>query len=248
MQEVLDKHYNRLAKDYDEFLYYSPQFVRALTKKMIEKLQLVASDVLADIGCGTGMYSLDILKQVPLKQSVLGVDPYPEMLAQIPGDAPIAPIAEDALKFSRRRLDYSKVLIKETIHHVDRKEEFFTNIYQNLRPGGIMLLVHVPPAVKYPLFDAALERCLGWHADPNKLVEQLKGAGFDVERDALDYQHAIPKEHYFKMVTSCYMSVLTSFSEKELETGLAEMDSKYEDDSVLRFTDHFDYLVAVKAG
>ncbi len=56
MQDVLDKHYKRLAKDYDQFLYYSPDFVRTLTQKMVEKLQLKPDDTLADIGGGTGMY------------------------------------------------------------------------------------------------------------------------------------------------------------------------------------------------
>ena len=246
MQEVIDKHYQRLAKDYDEFLYYSPEFVRSLTSKMIEKLQLVPSDVLADIGGGTGMYSLDILKQIQLEQPVICVDPYEEMLAQIPGDAPLTPVAEDALTFSQREGSYNKVLIKETIHHVDRREEFFTNIHKNLPAGGMMLLVHVPPNVQYPLFDAALQRCLGWHADPNELVNQLQQTGFSVERDVLDYEHALPRDHYFKMVQTCYMSVLTSFNEDELAAGLAEMRAKDGDQDVLRFADHFDYLTAKK--
>ena len=247
MQEVLDKHYQRLAKDYDEFLYYSPEFVRALTGKMIEKLELAPTDRLADIGGGTGMYSIDILKQVELESPILCVDPYPQMLAQIPDELAIKPIAEDALTFSQRDASYNKVLIKETIHHVDQREDFFANIHRNLPAGGKLLLVHVPPNVQYPLFDAALERCLGWHADPNELVEQLQQTGFEVQRDALDYQHELPRDHYFNMVRTCYMSVLTSFDEDELEAGLAEMSEKYADQDVLRFTDHFDYLTATKA-
>jgi len=246
MKDVLDKHYRRLANKYDEFLYYSPEFVRALTAQMIEKLQLVPSDTLADIGCGTGMYSIDILKQVKLENPVIGVDPYREMLEQIPAESLIVPIVEDALAFSRRDGAYNKVLVKETIHHVADIPEFFANIYRSLPPRGIMLLVHVPPNVQYPLFEAALARCLNWHADPNVLVDQLEVAGFDVERDTLDYQHALPKEHYFDMVRNRYMSVLTSFSDHELQAGLEEIGEKYRDQSALEFADHFDYLTAVK--
>lgn len=244
MQGVVDKHYKRLARDYDEFLYYSPDFVRTLTARMIDKLRLSETDTLADIGGGTGIYAVDILRQVPLKNPVICVDPFEEMLARIPKDAPITPVAADAVEFSERPGTYNKVLIKETIHHVERKAELFANLHRNLPDDGILLLVHVPPDVQYPLFDAALERCLGWHADPDELVKLLDGAGFAVERDGLDYRHELPKEHYLRMVAGCYMSVLTSFSDEELNAGLAEMEARYSGQDTLEFVDHFDYLTA----
>lgn len=246
MDEVLQKHYSRLADDYDEFLYYSPEFVRTLTQKMLEKLDLQPDDTFVDLGCGTGMYSIDMLKQVTLNKPVIGVDPFEEMLAQIPDDAPITPIAEKALAFSERPGEYDKVLIKETIHHVEERPTFFRNMYERINEGGVMLLVHVPPDVQYPLFQAALDRCLGWHADPDELVEQLTDTGFSMERDVLDYTHRLPKEHYFRMVTGCYMSVLTSFEDKELAKGLAEMEKQYADVDTLEFVDHFDYITATK--
>jgi cyclopropane fatty-acyl-phospholipid synthase-like methyltransferase len=173
VQDVIDRHYRRLAKSYDEFLYYSSEFVRALTHKMIEKLCLTEGDTLTDVGCGTGMYSLDILKQVSLTNPIIGVDPFAEMLQNIPCEAAIVPTCEDAITFSRRQLAYNKVLVKETIHHVADPSEFIANIHRNLPDGGIMLLVHVPPAVQYPLFDNALARCLTWHADPQELHRLL---------------------------------------------------------------------------
>lgn len=246
--DVLDEHYRKLADEYDEFLHYSPDFVRTLTRKMIEHLDLDEGDRLVDIGCGTGIYSLDILEQVKLKAPILGVDPYPEMLAAIPEDANIEPIATTALEFSREDRSYDKVLIKEGIHHVRKREEFFANIHSRLPETGRMLLVHVPPDVDYPLFEAALERCLDWHADPEVLEDQLGDVGFSVQRDAIDIQHEIPTEHYLRMVENCYMSVLTSFDPEELEAGLAEMRDRYGHLDTLRFVDHFDYLTAIKTG
>lgn len=246
-EQVLNRHYKSLAERYNDFLYYSPEFVRTLTSKMIEKLELRNTDSLVDLGCGTGMYSLDIIKQVQLRK-VIAVDPYPEMLKQIPEDTDtnIHTVVSDALSFSKQPGIYDKILIKEAIHHIPEGEELFNCLFNRLRKGGILLLVHVPPEVEYPLFQKALDRCKECHADPHELLEQLKNTGFRVEQDFIDYAHSIPKQKYFAMVKNCYMSALTSLGEQEIIDGLVEMEKKYNDIESLEFIDHFDYLKAVK--
>lgn len=245
-QALLSRHYQSLARDYDRFLYYSPEFVRSLTAMMIHELRLEVDDVLADIGCGSGMYSLDILEQVPLAQPVVGVDPFPEMLEQIPADANVEKVAMDALKFSTRPGGYNKVLIKETIHHVEDRATLFANLSDRLPGGGTMCLVHVPPEVEYPLFDAALQRCHSWHADPDELAVQLNEAGFVVDSRTHEYEHSIPRADYLKMVEARYMSVLTSFSDEELVRGLDEIDRRYSATDPLVFIDRFSVVTADK--
>ncbi|MCA6107056.1 class I SAM-dependent methyltransferase [Bradyrhizobium cenepequi] len=213
---------------------------------MIEQLRLNEDDTLVDLGCGTCIYSLDILKQVALKRPVIGVDPYAEMLAKVPDDAPIRPIVMDGFEFSKEEGIYDKILIKETIHHIADRSKLFANLHARLAPGGVLLLVHVPPDVQYPLFQKALERCRSWHADPHELFEQLQRAGFRVQWNSVDFPHAIPKERYFKMVEGCYMSALTTLNEHELHDGLVEMKLKYKDVEILEFIDHFDYLAAIR--
>lgn len=244
--ELIEEHYSQLGPSYNELLHYSPDFVRRLTMRMIEKLRLTEDDLLVDLGCGTCIYSMDLWRQVRFKEPVIAVDPFEEMLRHIPEEMPATKVNEDAVAFSERPGGYTKVLIKEAIHHVKERARLFRNLYERLPSGGVLLLVHVPPKVEYPLFEKALERCLTWHADPDELVELLEGAGFDVERDGLDYEHKMPKDHYVEMVRNCYMSVLSSFEPAELEAGIEEIEERYADEDVLRFTDHFDYLTATK--
>lgn len=246
-KRTVQDHYERLAARYDDFLYYSDDFIRSLTSKMIEKLELKASDRFVDLGCGTGIYALDILKQLPLANPVIGVDPIPQMLARIPKDAPIQAVAMDAMTFSAQGETYDKVMMKESVHHVDDKASLFSNLFNRLTPGGRLLLVHVPPRLEYPLFEKALRRAEQWHADPEELASLLDATGFRVERDAVDYRHSIPKQTYFTMVENRYMSVLSSFSAEEVREGLAEMEQKYGGLATLTFVDHFDYITAVKA-
>lgn len=247
MKEVLKEHYSRLADSYDQFLYYSPDFVRRLSSKMIECLELAPGDRMVDLGCGTGMYSADIRKQVPMEREIVGVDPFQEMLDGIPADAGIRPVCDEALAFSRREGEYDKVLMKEAVHHVDDREELLRNLHDRLAPGGRVLLVHVPPKLHYPVFRAALERSERWLADPDELEVLLEEVGFRVERDSLDHLHSLPKHHYFAMVENRYMSVLSSFDDDEIREGLAEMEERYADLDTLEFVDHFDYLTGIRA-
>lgn len=250
MQDILDRHYKNFAGDYDKFLLYSPEFVRTLTTRMIEKLKLdEEEDRLVDLGGGTGMYSLDILRQVPLKKDVYCVDAYQEMLDRIPAGSALRPVCLDAIAFSEWAEPdhgYSKVLIKEAIHHVEDRDRLFRNLYGRLPRGGRLLLVHVPPELDYPIFEKALEKAKSWHADPAQLEGQLRKAGFRVEREGLDVRHSIRKDHYFDQVRSRFMSVLHHFSDQEMEEGLREMEARHGDKPILEFTDHFDFITGIK--
>lgn len=246
MKDATATHYQRLAQNYDTFLYYSPRFVRTQTAKMIDKLELEPDDVFVDLGCGTGMYTLDILQQVRFKHDVLCVDPFPEMLDWIPEKAPVERVCMDGLTFSKEPFSFDKMLIKEAVHHIPDRKALFDGLYQHLSAGGMLLLVHVPPEVRYPLFQAALDRCRTWHADPDELISLLCKSGFEVGRDGLDYVHEIPKERYFEMVAGRYMSVLSTFEDDELAKGLDEIEERYANEEVLRFVDHFDFITARK--
>jgi trans-aconitate methyltransferase len=245
-QEVLDKHYRRIANRYSDYLSYSDDFVPTLAAKMAEMLRLQEDDVLVDLGGGSGIYTAALLDQVELREPVVLVDYFAEMLEQVPDDLPVEKVNMDALAFASEPRRYDKVLIKETVHHIDDRPLLMRRLYERLEPGGALLLVHVPPELDYPLFEAALERAKSWHADPDELESQLREVGFETDRDAVDWRHRLPKQRYFDMVASGYMSVLSSFSDEELRRGVEEMAETHADAEVLEFTDHFDYLVGYK--
>jgi trans-aconitate methyltransferase len=245
-QEVLDKHYRRIANRYSDYLSYSDDFVPTLAAKMAEMLRLQEDDVLVDLGGGSGIYTAALLDQVELREPVVLVDYFAEMLEQVPDDLPVEKVNMDALAFASEPRRYDKLLIKETVHHIDDRPLLMRRLYERLEPGGALLLVHVPPELDYPLFEAALERAKSWHADPDELESQLREVGFETDRDAVDWRHRLPKQRYFDMVASGYMSVLSSFSDEELRRGVEEMAETHADAEVLEFTDHFDYLVGYK--
>src|SRR5690606_24161955 len=136
--------------------------------------------------------------------------------------------------------------MKEAVHHVEDQPAMFANLHGRLSPGGRLLLVHVPPQLDYLLFETALQRSLTWHADPRREVELLREAGFAVERDRLDYRTDIPKPACCRIVAGRYMSPLSTYSDDELQAGLAEMAERYADRMLLELTDRIDYITANK--
>jgi ubiquinone/menaquinone biosynthesis C-methylase UbiE len=240
------EHYQRIAERYTDYLSYSGDFVPTLAEKMIDMLRLTPDDTLVDIGGGSGIFAAAIIDQIKLDSPPTIVDPFAEMLEIIPEDLPVQKLCMDGLDFAGEPRSYDKVLIKETIHHIPERDQLMRRLHDRITPGGALLLVHVPPELDYPLFDAALERARNWHADPDQLEEQMADAGFSVERDSVDWKHRLPKERYRQMVESQYMSVLSSFDDDELAAGLAEMDDKHAGVEVLEFVDHFDYIAGYK--
>ncbi|QPJ61014.1 MAG: methyltransferase domain-containing protein [Candidatus Nitronauta litoralis] len=245
-EKLVEDHYKNLSNSYDDYLLYSPQFVRLMTKKMIQMLDLKNNDVFVDLGGGTGMYTKDILEQVDLKTPAILVDPFAEMLGQADSHPQIECKQHDGLAFSELKGDYDKVLMKEAVHHVQDKSRLFGNLFERLLPGGKLLLVHVPPELDYPIFEKALERARNWHADPEDLRRSLFETGFQVEHEFIKYPHSISKEKYISMVRTGYMTVLSSFKDEEIEEGIREMETNLAGKSTLEFEDHFDFILACK--
>ena len=57
MSELIHNHYQNLADIFEDLWFYSEDFVQFLTKKIIEHLSLKNTDILIDLGCGTGIYA-----------------------------------------------------------------------------------------------------------------------------------------------------------------------------------------------
>lgn len=167
-----------------------------VAERMIRELRRRPDDHLVDLGEGSGLYPIEITRRMSLRHPVLCVDPIQAMQAmldRIPADAPLEPLCEDALGFARRPGRSDKIPMKEAIHHVDDEEELFASLRERL-PAGVLLLIHVPPKLDYPLFEAALRRSERWHANPDDRMRWLDDAGFDVEQGQHVHRHRRPRE------------------------------------------------------
>lgn len=149
------------------------------TDLLIERLPLSPGDVVADIGAGTGYFSIPIAKRVP-QGRVLAVDIQQEMLDIIErrqrNGAPanietvLGTISDPNLPASTVDL----ILLVDAYHEFSHPHEMGTAMADALKPGGKLILV------EYRAEDSAV---------PIKPLHKMS------ERQAIDEMRAIGLQH-----------------------------------------------------
>ena len=95
-------------------------------------------------------------------------------------------------------------------------------------------------------FSTALRKYEEFQPNYNNLASLLAKIGFHVAVDFIEYPLGIPKSKYFQMVQNRYMSLLSTFDDEQLALGLNEMEQKYAQQSILKFSDRFVFITASK--
>ncbi|MDJ0795606.1 MAG: methyltransferase [Calothrix sp. MO_167.B12] len=240
------EHYQKIGSIYDDLWSYSDEYIQFMATNIIEYLHLKPTDTLVDLGCGTGMYSKAILEQIQLDNPIICVDCSEKMLEQLPSSDQYKTMAIDAIDFVSQAEVYNQVFMKEVIHHIEEQELLFSRLFQRLPIGGNFLLILLPPTIDYPLFSKALQRYERGQPHYEKLAKLLEKVGFHVSVNFVEYLQVIPKSKYFHMVKNRYMSLLSFFDDQQLAEGLAEMEQKYAQQSILEFPDRFVFITANK--
>jgi 2-polyprenyl-3-methyl-5-hydroxy-6-metoxy-1,4-benzoquinol methylase len=238
-------HYQRLAARYDDNWAYNPAHIAWMTSRIIRHADIGSGQTVADIGCGTGLYSRGLTAAA---RAVICADPSQAMLDQLPADPALIPVlasAEDIathrVTLPAQRLD--AMVIKEALHHVpaDRRPAVLHGLAGLLPPGGRILIVMLPVRIDYPLFTAALERFASLQPEPSGIAAMLAATGLETEVTYDSYRLTVEKDRYLSMVRSRYMSLLSTFTDAELDQGITEIQNRHPDDH-LEFTDQFAFI------
>lgn len=116
------------------------------TDVLLRELKLKPTDVVADIGAGTGYFSFRISQLVP-KGKVLAVDIQPEMIQYLRDNkahnkAPnVEPVLGTVQNPNLPAAGVDLVLIVDAYHEFDHPREMMQAIRSSLRPGGRLALV-----------------------------------------------------------------------------------------------------------
>jgi len=157
--------------------------------EVIQALQLRPTDVVADIGAGTGYFSVRLAHNVP-KGRVFAVDTEPAMVKHLAerakadglGNLTAVAGAPDDPKLPEKA---DVVLLVDVYHHIASRERYFRKVAESLKPGGRVVIIdfradspHGPPKAA--------------RVAPERVKTELTKAGY-----TLVQEHAFLPNQYF---------------------------------------------------
>jgi len=153
----------------------SPERVAGLrTGEVIAKLNLKPTDVVADLGAGTGLFSLPLAKAVPSGR-VYSVELDEGFLAQIRGKAKtenvsnITPVLGKFTDPSLPARDVDVAFFHDVLHHVENREAYIKSVASYLKPGGRIVVIEFNPGDSphkaEPSLIVSREQTAGWMKD-----------------------------------------------------------------------------------
>jgi ubiquinone/menaquinone biosynthesis C-methylase UbiE len=115
-------------------------------EKMLARMKVAPTDVIADIGCGTGYHSIRLARMAP-QGRVYAVDVQPSMLDSVfarsmaAGLHNVEPVLGSATdpKLPPQAID--KVLLVDVYHEFDHPHEMMQGIVAAMKPGALLHLV-----------------------------------------------------------------------------------------------------------
>ena len=161
---------------------------------VVQALQLKPEMDIADIGAGTGFYSLLFAEQVGKSGNVFAVDvtdDFVRNIERLASEQNLDNIHAVLSKQKDTRLDSNSIdmaFVCNTYHHFEYPQSMLASIYRALRPGGTMIIID------YRKQPGSSSSWVMSHVRSGKqsVIQEIEQAGFkfDTESDIL-------KENYF---------------------------------------------------
>ena len=157
--------------------------------EVIQALALKPDAVIADIGSGTGYFSVRFANMVP-KGRVYGVDVEPDMVKYLAARAKreghknivaIAGTPDDPRLPEKADL----IILVDVYHHIDNREQYFTHLQKSLKPGGRLAIIDF--RMDSPEGPPAMARI-----PPDRVIAELASAGY-----GLAQEHTFLPNQYF---------------------------------------------------
>lgn len=172
------------------WLVYRAYQARAVAReaaRLAEVLNLTPASRVADVGAGSGAYSLELASRIVAKGHVIATEIDPETLESLRGAAAakgldnvtVVQAAEASTNLPKECCDAA--FLRGVYHHITRPEETNTSLLNAIRPGGRLAIIDFEPSwflsTFFPVKDTPSNR--GGHGvPPDVVIRELTQVGF----------------------------------------------------------------------
>lgn len=159
--------------------------------EVIQSLDLKEGEVIADVGAGSGYFTLRLSQHVGETGRVYAVDIEPEMIRHISRRARdlramnVVPILADPHDPLLPENSFDRIFICNTWHHIANQDQYLQLLRKALKPGGQVVMIdfkkeELPVG---PPLEMKIKR--------EDLIKQMQSSGFRVqtEHTFLPYQY-----------------------------------------------------------
>ncbi len=163
------------------------------TEEIMERLHLKTGDIIADIGAGSGYFTIPLATRVGEKGMVFAEDIQIEMINYLSKKVETLKLKNVRVIFGKIEdpslLDnfFNLVFLANTYHELEKPYLLLENIRKDLRYYGRLAIIDWDPAKKSPFGPTAGEK-----VPEDTIIKELERAGFE-----LIEKHNIMPYHYF---------------------------------------------------
>ena len=162
--------------------------------EVIRALALPPDAVVADIGAGTGYFSVRLAHMLP-KGKVYAADLEPQMVQHLAARAkrdelPNLHAVQSDFDDARLPEKVDLALLVDVYHHIDERERSFRRLKESLKPGGRIAIVDFT-------MDAEMGPPPRARISPERVKRELGAAGFTLAAD-----HDFLPNQYFLIFTA----------------------------------------------
>ena len=253
--QLIDTHYQNVVNVYNSdclfFLKssYEEWIINSLKKLFAFELYSLPIRIV-DLGCGNGFFVNKFVSHITRIQECIGVDPYIEWLNVASKQCNITKTmcinANDFSRISPQEMNYSHLLMKEMIHHLDNSilSNVFSGIYQQLNNNGRVVIISRPVQTNYPFFESIHHFWKLTQTPYENVVLSMKEAGFDVSVEITTLPVTLQKREWLSFIKNKTWSVFSMCSDQEMNDGLSMLDTELEDS--ITFNEKLIFIVGNK--
>ncbi len=225
-----------VIKNWDKNNWLSSKHYILKFNNFLDKINHFTSNTkILDVGCGRGKIIGSLSSKFNFINKPIGID----IVNHRDKDKRINFQKIDALSFfAVNKKKFDLILVKQTIHllQLNKIKKLLTKMKKSLNPNGKILILSLNPySNNIPCFNLMKIKLLKSLNRDKNILKYISKLYPQSVLKSFTYEVKLTKKKYNQMISQRFISILLDLSDKQIVTGINEIDFKYKKN--LRFKD-----------